>query len=107
MDGAADRSQADVAEVRRLVFKALAGRQARVLVFGSRARGDATPQSDLDLAIAVVPRLVAGDLASLREALDEANVLIEVDIVNLDEAPPALRARILGEGVEWHVPTNV
>jgi hypothetical protein len=40
-------------------------------------------------------------LADLREALSEANVLCEVDVVDLNDAPEAFRKRVVEEGILW------
>lgn len=51
----------------------------RVVLFGSRARGDASPVSDIDLAV------VGADAAEFLEALDErADTLLRFDAVRLD-----------------------
>jgi hypothetical protein len=90
-----------VERVRRIVLDRLAGYDAAVYLFGSRARGDAARASDVDVAID--PRqplspLLLGDLA---EALEESTIPYRVDIVDLGAAEPSLRARVLKEGVRW------
>ena len=37
----------------------------------------------------------------LREALEEARVVRRVDLVDLAEAEPAFRERVLREGIPW------
>ncbi len=87
-------------EVRRLAVRELAG-GAEVYLFGSFARGTARRGSDIDLA--VLPRADAaqGALSRLREALEESWVPYRVDVVDLREADPAFRERVLKEGVRW------
>ena len=48
----------------------------KVVLFGSRARGDNLPKSDIDIA-------VAGCRDLIEERLD---TLLDVDVVNLDES---------------------
>ncbi len=68
-------------------------------VFGSRSRGQAGQLSDLDLGILV------SELLPLQARLDLAAALIErmtdedVDVVILNDAPPALRHRVIRDGV--------
>ncbi len=66
----------------------------KVILFGSRARGDYRRTSDIDLAV------VGGDFA--RFALDvdeETSTLLEYDIVDLDEPmQPELLESIQKEG---------
>jgi predicted nucleotidyltransferase len=72
-----------------------AGSPARVILFGSGARGDAAPDSDLDFL--VIERSVDDRIAEavrLRRALGDIGV--PVDIVVLDEALAARRAKVPG-----------
>jgi predicted nucleotidyltransferase len=92
----------DLEEVRRLVLERLAGRQARVFLFGSWARGEARRYSDIDVAILAAEPLPAGFLPDLQEALEASQVLYPVDLVDLAEAPAALRERVLAEGQPWN-----
>jgi uncharacterized protein len=73
----------------------------RVILFGSRARGDAGPRSDVDLAIDA-PELRAPEWLRLRDMTEDADTLLSIDMVRLDEAPPELRARIEAEGRTLH-----
>ena len=61
----------------------------RVVLFGSRARGDAAPRSDIDLAIAC-PRADAKIWSDIVEAAEEAPTLLQIDLVRMDTAPPEL-----------------
>jgi predicted nucleotidyltransferase len=66
-------------------------------VFGSRARGTATPTSDVDIAV----RAPGVDL--LRLAADLSRVTgLEVDVVELEAAGVPLLARIVREGILVH-----
>lgn len=73
----------------------------RVILFGSRARGDAGPRSDVDLAVEG-PDLTARDWFRLADLTEEVDTLLKVDLVRLEEAPPELRARIESEGRTLH-----
>jgi predicted nucleotidyltransferase len=73
----------------------------RVILFGSRARGDAGPRSDVDLAVEA-PGLPARDWLRLAEMTEDADTLLKVDLVRLEEAPAELRGRIEAEGRTLH-----
>ena len=71
----------------------------RVILFGSRARGDHRDRSDVDLALDA-PGLPRPDWLRLRIDADEARTLYGVDLVRLDQIPDRLRQRIETEGVD-------
>jgi predicted nucleotidyltransferase len=75
-------------------------RIAYALLFGSRARRTAHAGSDVDLAIGILPGtgLTALDLGQLVSKLDAVASGTHVDLVLLDEAPPALAFRIFRDG---------
>jgi len=75
---------------------------ADLILFGSRARGDARRWSDIDVGVRPLRPLPAGLLAQTRAALEESNLLLNVDLVNMDEADPALCAAIAREGIPWN-----
>lgn len=91
----------DIEIANRVIRAQLAGLNARVLLFGSRARGDAGTWSVIDVAVQADPVLPPGVLATLREALDQSNCLLNVDVVNWLDADALLRESILREGIEW------
>jgi uncharacterized protein len=68
----------------------------RVQVFGSVARGDATPESDLDLLIEVTgpttPWFPGGLVSELEALLGR-----RVDVVELDALRSEMRRRVLAE----------
>jgi uncharacterized protein len=78
---------------------------ARVLLFGSRARGDARDDSDLDFL--VIEERVENklwEMARLRDALPPLDVPVDVVVVSEEEAarrgrvPSTLISRALREG---------
>ena len=87
----------------RVIRSHLAGKNVRVRLFGSRARGDSRTWSDIDVAVQANPALPAGVLSSLREALEESSCLLNVDVVDWNDADAALRESITREGIEWTV----
>jgi predicted nucleotidyltransferase len=68
------------------------------ILFGSRARGSARPDSDVDIAISPTRALSISEENALALELERC-VGASVDLVVLDRAPPALRWRIARDGV--------
>lgn len=83
------------------MLSGLRGHPARVFLFGSRVRSDHRVASDIDVAVLPLGPIPAGLLARIREEIEESRVPFVVDLVDLREAPPALRERALREGAEW------
>lgn len=69
---------------------------ARVRVFGSRARGEVRPGSDLDLLVDLAPDRDLLDLVAVKQEL-EALLRCPVDVVTEAGLSPALRQRVLQE----------
>jgi len=90
-----------LATARALVTRGLAGRPVRIFLFGSRARGDAAPFSDIDIALWAAAPLPRELLGRLRETLEESTVPVRVDLVDLRLADPAFRRAVLAHAVEW------
>lgn len=67
-------------------------------VFGSRARTDAGPGSDLDLLVTFDDDASLFDLVGLEQDLGE-RLGVEVDVVTRDSIKPRLRERILESAV--------
>jgi predicted nucleotidyltransferase len=73
----------------------------RVLLFGSWARGDHGPRSDIDLAVEA-PGASLADRARMAELVEEAPTLLAIDLVRLDLADAALRREIERQGIVLH-----
>ena len=82
---------------------------AVLLVFGSRARSKARPDSDLDVAVLPSGRRDEENASLLRHRLQKTLAVAladlapdgRVDVVFLDEAPDTLRQRVMEHG--WMV----
>ena len=67
----------------------------KVIIFGSRARGDFKKTSDIDIAIDSEE-----DIDFVREILDEeVETLLKFDVVNLRKVNEDFKKRILEEGI--------
>jgi hypothetical protein len=101
-----DAALHDLAEVKRLVLKGLAGYAVRVYLFGSQAQGTARHTSDIDVAILPLEPLPPWVLSVLREALEESHIPYHVDLVDLSITDAAFRERVMREGIVWNEPEN-
>jgi predicted nucleotidyltransferase len=69
----------------------------RVILFGSRARGDAEERSDIDLAVEA-PSASERQWLDIANEVEEADTLLKIDLVWCEQASPALKERIMDEG---------
>lgn len=71
----------------------------KVILFGSRARGDEQSRSDIDLAIDC-PEVTQDQWHKILDIIDEADTLLLIDCVNLAKADEKFKKNILTDGVE-------
>ena len=98
----ADPTELTLAGLRQVsgrITEAAARRGATNLrVFGSIARGEATPTSDVDLLVDLEPGRSLVDLGGLLMDLTEL-LGVEVDVVTEASVKPRVRNRVLAEAV--------
>jgi predicted nucleotidyltransferase len=85
--------------VRSIIRSSMGDAHGTVYLFGSRARGNPRPTSDIDLAVAIA----AGDrglVGRLRENIENSTIPYTVDIIDLDTCGSALADEVKREGVE-------
>ena len=71
----------------------------RILLFGSRARGDAEARADWDLAIEAPDTPDPDWLRFSLDARERPDTLLQIDLVRFEEAGEELRAVIEKEGI--------
>ena len=77
------------------------GYGAQVMLFSSRAWGDARRGSDIDVALRAPAPIPPAVLAQAREVLEESRVPFRVDLVDYHAVASALRQAIDAEGISW------
>lgn len=70
----------------------------RLRIFGSLARGEATPHSDVDVLVAFEPGRSLLDLVALRQDLEDL-LGRKIDVVSEQGLSPYLRERIVREAI--------
>jgi len=69
----------------------------KIILFGSRAKGNHRKQSDIDIAVDL--DLTFREKRKLKEKLEEISGLYTVDLVFLNEIPQYFKQKILEEGI--------
>ena len=89
-----------LAEVAHIIARFLP--DARIFLFGSRARGDAEQTSDFDFAIDAGSKIPLDAIARIEDEIEELRTLKSIDIVDLNRVNPAFKTIILKTGVILH-----
>lgn len=76
--------------------------QAKVYLFGSRARGTNNPGSDIDLAIDANQKIPWSTLGMIKEEIEESTIPLFVDIVDLHDIDDNLKIQIQRDGKLWN-----
>ena len=85
--------------LRRAILKSASAHGVRrVRVFGSIARGEATPESDVDLLVDLAPGRTLIDLAAFRREVC-TTLGVNVDVATEDMLQPRIRDVVLSEAV--------
>ncbi len=80
---------------------------ARVLVFGSRAKGTFRDGSDIDLAV-FAPEMSAERFTQMWMELDALPIIFKMDVLHWDSLSNArLKDKILHEGREFYLHRNI
>ena len=74
---------------------------ATIYLFGSRARGDHTDRSDIDIAIDLGRRMEIREIAKARGVLEGLNLPWKIDVVDMHCISEVMKGFILKEGIVW------
>ena len=74
---------------------------AKVYLFGSRARGTNRENSDLDLAVDVGRPLEINEIGQLRALIEILYIPVPIDVVDFQRTTGDFRDRILRDRIEW------
>ena len=91
-----ERSLELVKSIIKDVFK---NESVRVILFGSRARGDYLQTSGIDVGILPGEEMNKGKIALLRERIENSNIPYKIDVVDLSQTSKEFTDRVLEEGL--------
>lgn len=75
--------------------------ECKVYLFGSRARGDHSSGSDIDLAIDAGATIAQKTMYTIKDHIDETTIPLNVDLVDLCTATGKFREEIMKDGILW------
>lgn len=89
-------------DLKQMVLNYLSPYKAQIYLFGSFARGEARPSSDVDIAILPLESSIPNHvIAGLRNELEESNIPYFVDVVDLSKVDQNFKKQILSEAILW------
>lgn len=86
--------------IERLVLDDLRVHGAQIWVFGSRARGDYRPFSDLDLLYHTKQPLSLATIGAIAQRLEDSHLPIKVDLVSWDDLAQSYRPSVLKDRIQ-------
>src|SRR3990167_7931695 len=74
---------------------------AKIYLFGSRAKNTHTAISDIDIAVDAGQPMGIVERGQINSMLEALSIPQNIDVVDFQRAPEALRANILHDGIVW------
>ena len=74
---------------------------ARIYLFGSRARGTNAEYADIDLALDAGKQLPIRDVDEVKSMFRESNIMYTIDVVDIYQVSDLMREQILKDKIIW------
>lgn len=75
--------------------------EAKIYLFGSRARGTNSERADIDIALDAGKRLEARDVYEISCMFKESFIMYDIDVVDLYQVSDLMRSEILKDKIIW------
>ena len=76
--------------------------EATIYLYGSRARGDQSKGSDVDLALDIGKPIDLSIISAIKEEIEESNIPLFVDLIDTQTVSPDFLASIKKDWIKWH-----
>ncbi len=90
-----------IENLKKVILSFLKDEDVKVVLFGSRARGDFINTSDVDVGIITGKRFDRRKLILLREYIEELNIPYKVEIIDFSTVSEEFKQMALKERVIW------
>lgn len=88
-------------QLKTLVLEQMNKEPVRVILFGSRARGDYHLGSDVDIGLIPLGQLKSARISLLKEKIENSCIPYKVDLVDLKEASQEFVDQALKDAIIW------
>lgn len=75
--------------------------EAKIYLFGSRARGKYTKHSNIDIALDAGKRLANVDVDEVKSMLNESNIRYLIDVLDYHSVNHSMQESIMKEKIVW------
>lgn len=89
-----------IEKLKKLFITFFKNEDVKIIIFGSRARGDFSKSSDIDIGI-IGENINRKKLVLIREYVEEMNIPHKVDIVDFSTVSNKFRKIALNEAIYW------
>lgn len=90
-----------ILEIKKTVIALLKDEKVKVMLFGSRARGNNYPYSDVDVGILPTGKFDEKKLTLLKETIENLPIPYKIEIVNLSETSEKFKNEVLKDAIIW------
>ena len=90
-----------IGQLKKMVLDYFKHDNVKIILFGSRGRGDNNRQSDVDIGIMPRGVLCASKITLLRDKVERANYPYKVEIVDFRDVSPQFKEEALRGAVIW------
>jgi predicted nucleotidyltransferase len=87
--------------IKETVVTSLKDDKVKIVLFGSRARGDNNRCSDVDIGIIPFGKFKEERITLLKEKVENLNIPYKVEIVNLSEVSEEFKTEAMKDAVIW------
>lgn len=75
--------------------------EAKIILYGSRARGDFKEGSDIDIALDIGSKIDNSLMSNIMWDLEDSNLPILFDIVDFSKISESMKKNILKDSIVW------
>ncbi|MBI2470577.1 MAG: nucleotidyltransferase domain-containing protein [Planctomycetes bacterium] len=87
--------------VKEVVITFLKDEKVKIILFGSRARGDNNKCSDVDIGIIPIGKFNDERIILLKQKIENLNIPYKVELVNLSEVSIEFKREAMKDAVVW------
>lgn len=93
--------QDNLSRLEKMIVGFLKDEKVRVVLFGSRSRGDNKLYSDVDVGVIPYGKFDKSKITKLNEMIENSTIPYKVEIVNFNEVSKEFKKEVLKDALIW------